>query len=88
MPQPNITGPRFGGAGIPFQEVPSGTVNGTNQTFTLSHTPWNAANLVLWRDGQPVPQVGGANGYSITGVTITMGTAPANGQSLYAHYYY
>jgi hypothetical protein len=88
MPVPNKTSPRFGGAGTPFQEVPAGTVDGANAAFTLTHTPWAVANLVVWLDSVPVPQVVGATGYQLSGLTITFGTAPGKGQKPYAFYYY
>ena len=88
MTTPNIVTPRWGGAGTPFQEVPTGTVDGSNTTFTLAHTPWAGANLVLFLDRGPVPQGAGAGKYTLSGATITMGTAPQLGQTLYAFYYF
>lgn len=67
------------------QEVPSGTVNGSNTTFTLANTPPNAATLNLYLDGVHLLQ-GAGNDYTISGATITMLTAPALGQSLLATY--
>lgn len=88
MPTPNVIQPRFGGAGTPFQEVPVGAIDNVNVTFTLAHLPWAGANLVLFLDRGPVPQGAGAGKYTLSGTTITMGTAPALGQTLYAFYYY
>ncbi len=49
-------------------EVPSGTPNGTNATFTLANTPAAASTLMLYRNGVLL-----ANGpdYSLNGATIT-----------------
>ena len=58
-------------------EVPTGTINGTNVTFTLAHTP--AANsLRLYADGLRTTN------YTLAGHTITMGVAPTT--SLIADY--
>ncbi len=62
------------------QETPSGTVNGTNTTFTLSETPASASALVLTIDGVTTTL------YTLTGSTITMNTAPTLGQILSATY--
>jgi len=61
--------------------IPTGTVDDSNQTFTLSSTPRSNAELVLMLDG--VPQVYSRE-YTRTGVTITMTTAPNKGQELFA----
>ena len=67
-----------------FQETPSGNTDGSNVTFTLTHTPQSGA-LHLYLDGvYLVP----TTHYTITTTTITMVTAPAFGQSLAASYAY
>lgn len=71
------------GAATPVQETPSGTVNGSNQTFTLANTPTSNAAVLLWVDS--VIQIQGTD-YTIVGATITMTVAPATGQGLYAFY--
>jgi hypothetical protein len=70
-------------AGI-FQEIPSGTVNGSTTAFTLANTPL-AATLIVRLDGRTLIQ-GAGKEYTISGTTITMATAPATGQDLYASY--
>lgn len=65
------------------QETPSGTVNGTNVTFTLSNTPASALSVIVTLNG--VVQVQGSD-YSLAGVTITFATAPSLVQTVYAHY--
>lgn len=68
----------------PVAEVPTGTINGSNVTFTLANTP-AAGTLLLQYNGQVLqPGVG----YTITGATITMTTAPATGDHLYANYWH
>lgn len=72
-------------ADVTNKEVPSGTVNGSNVTFTLSFAPTSADSLNLYLDRGILALT---THYSISGVTITMVTAPAVGQSLYASYQY
>lgn len=67
------------------QEVPSGTINGSNVTFTLANTPPANSTVTLFLDGMIEFQGGGLD-YTISGATITMVTAPATGQTLYAFY--
>lgn len=64
-------------------EIPSGTVNGVNLTFTLSALPYATASLELKLDGRPLYIT---TDYTISGTTITMIVAPAFGQQLDAKY--
>jgi hypothetical protein len=80
---PAVTGTLETSAGI-FQETPSGTVNGSNTSFTLVNTPV-ASTLSLVLDGLTLIQ-GAGKDYTISGTTITMATAPATAQKLYATY--
>lgn len=64
-------------------ETPSGTINGTNATFTLTYTPV-AGTLALYRDGQLMK--GGGADYTLTGNSIVFVTAPATGSVLLAFY--
>ncbi len=69
-----------------FNEVPSGTINGTNPTFTLANTPV-AGTLSLYANG--VRQlVGTGNDYTISGNTITFlsGAIPVTGDQILADY--
>lgn len=67
-----------------FDETPSGTVNGSNTTFTLANTPV-AGTVQLWIEGwKLVP--GAGNDFTISGTTITLTTAPLTGERLYANY--
>lgn len=64
-------------------ELPSGTVNGSNVTFTLANTPVTTASVSLFLNGiLLIP----TTDYSISTATITMTTAPALGQTLRAVY--
>lgn len=67
-------------------ETPSGTINGSNTTFTLAHTPNPAASLSLYKNGQQI--VAGGADFTLATATITMVTAPATGDVLVAYYRY
>lgn len=80
-PPPNlITSANFSSN---FQDsvTPTGAVNGTNTAFVLPTAPNPAASLVLVfrpTTGTPVVLIQGVD-YTLSGVNITMGTAPNNG---------
>lgn len=77
----------YTGDGSWAQETPSGTVNGSNTSFTLANTPTSNAAVALFLDGRIQQQVSTAD-YSISGTTITMAVAPSVGQTLWAAYTY
>lgn len=64
--------------------TPTGTVNGSNTTFTLPATPW-AGSVRLYLDGL-LMEPGAGNDYTISGATITMLSAPPTGTKLRAFY--
>lgn len=64
-------------------ETPSGTVDGTNVTFTLSKSPSPANSLRLFKNG--VLMVQGTD-YTISGATITYTVAPTGGSNHRAWY--
>ena len=66
----------------PIQEVPGGSINGTNTTFTLSFTPSAAAALIIAIDGVIIP----STEYTYSGTTLTLATAPVVGQTILAYY--
>lgn len=66
------------------RETPSGSINGSNAAFTLANTPVSGSehvylNGLLLRSGS-------GNGYTISGTTITLTTAPLTGESLMVSY--
>lgn len=65
-----------------FNEVPAGTVNGVNVTFTLAATPLTGT-VQLFKDGLLLKPT---TNYSVSGLTITFVVAPAGGSVLLAHY--
>lgn len=85
-----LQGPK-GDAGVAASnqsiETPSGTMNGTNQTFTLAHTP--AGNIELFWNGSLLKEGVGYD-FTISGTTITLlGTNKPNlGDNLIAVYVY
>ena len=71
--------------GTQVQEIPTGTIDGSNTTFTLVFTPISNALVSLHLDGLLLLQGIGLD-YTISGSTITMITVPQLGQVLYAIY--
>jgi hypothetical protein len=57
-----------------FNEVMGGTVNGSNKTFTLAHTPTSGSQCI-YLEGQRLTS-GASNDYTITGSTVTLTNAP------------
>jgi len=66
-------------------EIPTGTINSTNRTFTLSAAPIPPASLLLFRNG--ILQKTGVD-YNVAGNTITFTSVsvPLTGDSLQASY--
>ncbi|MCU1273767.1 MAG: hypothetical protein JWO48_1198 [Bryobacterales bacterium] len=75
-----------GGGTAVYGEIASGTVNGSNVTFTLAHTPISGTERVYWEDGRRL-RSGGGNDYTISGGTITLANAPSNGAPLVDYNY-
>ena len=74
-----------GGANL-NQAAPSGTINGSNTSFTLSPTPAAAGNVNCFLNGIQQQQ-GAGNDYTISGATITYLTAPPTGAKLNCLWY-
>ena len=67
-----------------LNETPTGTIDGSNKTFTLAHTP-NPSNYVdLFLNGQKLAP--GGTDYTISGATLTLVTAPPAGSVILADY--
>jgi hypothetical protein len=73
------------GAANQTVEVPSGTMDGSNQTFALSHTP--AGNIQLFYSGIMLRE-GAEHDFTISGTTITLlgSIKPVLGENLMAVY--
>jgi hypothetical protein len=68
-----------------MNEMPSGVINGTNVTFTLSHIPID--QIMLYLNGQYMTP-GSGEDYMLSGNTITMVIAPISGDKLRTNYKY
>jgi len=66
------------------RETPSGTVNGSNTTFTLANTPLSGTEELYWNGLLMEP--GAGNDYTISGATITALSAPVSGDRLRCSY--
>jgi hypothetical protein len=66
------------------RETPSGSVNGSNVTFTLANTPTGGTEEVYLNGLQQEP--GAGNDYTISGATITYLTAPISGDKIRVSY--
>lgn len=65
------------------QEIPTGTVNGTNTSFALSKEPIGGKAVLLFLDILPLVQ---DTDYIIVGKDIEFTTAPKAGQRPFAWY--
>lgn len=74
-----------GGVTWSTREVPTGTINGVNTSFTLAHTPNPVGGESCYLNGTG-QQPGAGNDYTISGTTITYLTAPATGAKLWCSY--
>ena len=64
-------------------EIPSGTINGSNVTFTLSSAP--QGEVMLFYNGQRL-RSGAGNDFTMSGATITMTFAPTGSDVLMCDY--
>ena len=67
------------------QEVPSGTINGSNVTFSIAQTPLEDDAVIVFKNGL-IQQRGASDDYTLSDVTITFITAPATASSLLVYY--
>lgn len=68
------------------REIPSGTINGVNTTFTLANTPLANKEEVFFNG--VLQDVGAGNDYTISGNTITMLVPPETGTKIRVSYIY
>jgi len=66
------------------KEVPSGSINGSNTTFTIANTPTSGTEKVFLNGLHQ--QSGGSNDYTISGTTITYVVAPEAGDVIWVNY--
>lgn len=74
----------FNNASIINNEVPAGTINGVNTTFTLASSVHTTGTLIVYKNG--VRMRGGGNDFTETATGFTMVTAPATGTVLLVDY--
>jgi hypothetical protein len=73
-------------AGLVTRETPSGTINGSNTSFTLANTPVSGTEM-LFLNGV-LQDAGAGNDYTISSATITMLSAPLSGDKLRVTYWH
>lgn len=66
------------------KETPSGSVNGSNVTFTLANTPVSGSEHVHLNG--LLQEQGSGNDYTISGATITYLSAPLTGDKIRVSY--
>lgn len=79
-----ITAPGLGTSNFVTRETPSGSINGSNTTFTLANTPTVGTEQVDLNGLQQ--DQGAGNDYTISGATITALTAPLTGEKIRVTY--
>lgn len=79
------TGTYLAPSGYVAREVPAGTLNGSNVTFTLANTPTSGTEM-LFLNGI-LQNAGAGNDYTISGGTITMAVAPVSTDLLLVTYW-
>jgi hypothetical protein len=79
-----VTGYSSSSPNFADNETPSGTINGSNTSFTLAHAPLGTS-LSLYKNGQ-LQIAGGAADYTLSSSTITYNAAPKTGDVLIANY--
>jgi hypothetical protein len=67
-----------------YKETPTGSINGSNTTFTIANTPIAGTEELYLNGLQQI--VGGGEDYTISGATITMLTAPLTGEKIRVTY--
>lgn len=67
-----------------WNEIPSGSVDGMNMTFTLTRAPIDN-NVMLYLNGRLVRE-GSSNDYVLSGSALSMLTAPLEGDVLMSSY--
>jgi hypothetical protein len=81
------SGDASGLTGVVTEEIPSGTLNGTNPTFTLAHEPNPPSSAKLYLNGLRLLK---GTAYTVSGNTITYETTsiPLSGDIHFIDYFY
>jgi len=85
-PQRGLSGPPGPDVNFADCEIPSGSADGMNKDFTLTHSPNPATSLMLHMNG--MLQQGEGNDYTLTGNVIHFETAPVAESTILASYRY
>jgi hypothetical protein len=82
-----LTGGAGTGLSVQFAmgEQLSGTVDGSNTSFSIANTP-AGSKVMVFRNG--LMQVAGGTDYTLSGTSVTFASAPASGDDLRAVYFY
>ncbi len=80
----SISSTAGGGGTAVAEEVPTGSINGSNTAFTIAHTPL-ASTFKLYLNG--AREQNGTD-YTLSGTNITFTTAPLTGSILFVDYSY
>lgn len=67
------------------QETPSGTIDGSNTTFTIAQTPLEDDAVLVMVNGL-MKKRGASGDYTLSGTTITFNEAPAVASSIMVYY--
>jgi len=67
------------------QETPSGTIDGSNTTFTIAQTPLEDDAVLVMVNGL-MKKRGASDDYTLSGTTITFNEAPAVASSIMVYY--
>jgi hypothetical protein len=67
-----------------IREVPTGSINGSNVTFTLANTPIVGTECIYYNG--LLQNVGSGNDYTISGATITFNIAPETSSVILVNY--
>lgn len=70
-----------------FCEIPAGTINSLNKSFTLAQTPFSSTSLLLFKNGVFQYQNATGGDYSVVNNQITMTLAPNTNDELVATYW-
>lgn len=70
-----------------WNEIPTGSVDGTNRVFTLAAAPNPGGSLLLFKNGL-LQRAGASDDYTLSGLTVTFASAntPQTGDTLIASY--
>lgn len=78
-----IIGGTGAGAGVGYQETPTGIVNGSNVTFgPLTYIPSSDDSIIVFVDGIALKNTE----WSVSGLNVVLSVAPVVGQSVYVFY--